>query len=281
MRWLHPCLRFRIVAWTLVLALCPLVTRASECEDWAARAGSAAGLPDGLLPAIARVESGGGGGRESGAWPWTLNEGGKSSYFDTKAEALTYLRAALDKGVTNIDVGCLQLNHRWHGAAFGTLEDMIDPEMNAKYAARFMVELHKRLGSWEDATRAYHSTNPARGNAYLDRVAAAQGTIGDPMMVADMEQPEAMMVVGLLQTTGRALFSMGGASLVSLADGEEQDTPESRSDVYASAALIASAGAIRFDAQVIKMRSRETIAPMPDRQWQQVQAFREDFALQP
>lgn len=158
---------------------------------------------------------------------------------------------------------------------------MIDPRMNAEYAARFMVELHKRLGSWDDATRAYHSSDPSRGTAYLERVSGVQATMGNPMMAQDTEQPEEMMVVGLLQTTGRALFSTGGARLVSVAYDEEQDTQESRADVYASAALIASAGAIQFDAQVIKMRSREAIAPMPDRQWQQVQAFREDFALQP
>lgn len=273
-------IRTAVSAIALLFALIPAPLRASECAQWAERAGAAAGLPAGLLSAIALVESGGGGaGRGSGAWPWTLNQGGQSFYFDTRDEALSHLRAALDSGVTNVDVGCLQLNHRWHATGFSSLEDMIDPKQNAEYAASFMVALHERLGTWEAATRAYHSSDPTRGAAYLRKVSGAQ-TGFDPMILAAEDPPDEMFLDGLLQSTGLALFSMGGdGSLVDVPQ-EEENMNEARLDAYASAAQIPSQGAIPFDRQEIKLRARDAVAPMADRRWQLVEAFRADLARQ-
>ena len=82
-----------------------------DCETLAIAAGRAEGLPEGLLPAIARVESGrgtGDGGRR--AWPWTLNEAGDGSFYAAKADAMARLTSVVDTGSTNIDVGCMQLN---------------------------------------------------------------------------------------------------------------------------------------------------------------------------
>lgn len=165
---------FRAVAFALALLL-PGLAAAQDCARLAAEAGAEAGLPDGLLPAISLVEAGRGNGKGGVApWPWTLNEGGKGMYFDTREEALAYLKEAVDRGVTNIDVGCMQLNWKWHSAGFETPEDMIDPARNTRYAARFMVELYNRLESWDVAASAYHSTDPDRGRRYLAKVQAAQ-----------------------------------------------------------------------------------------------------------
>lgn len=165
---------FRALTFALALLL-PGLAAAQDCARLAAEAGAEAGLPDGLLPAISLVEAGRGDGKGGVApWPWTLNEGGKGMYFDTREEALAYLKEAVDRGVTNIDVGCMQLNWKWHSAGFETPEDMIDPARNTRYAARFMVELYNRLESWDVAASAYHSTDPDRGRRYLAKVQAAQ-----------------------------------------------------------------------------------------------------------
>lgn len=144
---------------------------APSCADLAETAGAQVGAPEGVMAAISLVETGTGG----QAWPWTLNEGGKGMHFDTRDEALAYLRAAVDRGVTNIDVGCMQLNFRWHASGFVSLEDMIDPALNTRYAALFLNALHKRLGNWEDAVANYHSADATRGARYKDKVAQAMG----------------------------------------------------------------------------------------------------------
>lgn len=163
-------------------------------------------MPDGLMPAIALVESGTGG----APWPWTLNEGGKGMYFKTKAEALTYLKDAIARGVTNIDVGCMQLNYRWHQAGFASPEDMLDPTRNTTYAAVFLQELQKRLGSWQAATAHYHSTDADRGARYVEKVVAAGQSPAAPDRAPDPAlSTEDMGAKGpLLLASGRALIAI-------------------------------------------------------------------------
>lgn len=104
------------------------------------------------------------------AWPWTLNVQGQGYYFPTRAAALKKLREVLASGVRNVDIGCMQINYRWHGENFASIEEMMSPEANAEYAARFLTRLKDRHGSWEEATRNYHSADDDRGEAYLGRV---------------------------------------------------------------------------------------------------------------
>jgi hypothetical protein len=73
------------------------------------------------------------------------------------------------RGVTNIDVGCFQLNYRWHGAAFPSLEAMMEPEANALYAARLVQGLAGDSGDWVAAAGAYHSATPDLADRYLAR----------------------------------------------------------------------------------------------------------------
>jgi hypothetical protein len=167
-----------------------------DCETMAAEAGRRAGLPAGLLPAISRIEAGRGKGGERRAWPWTLNHAGKGLYFETRAEAMTYLREATVRGRTNIDVGCMQVNHYWHGANFASLDAMMNPETNIAYAVRFLKELHDRHGSWAAAVRHYHSPDPQRGERYLAAFSRAHD-----MILADP---------GKARTTSAALAAGGG-----------------------------------------------------------------------
>lgn len=148
---------------------------APDCEALAEAAGRRAGLPAGLLPAIARVESARRHAGEVRAWPWTLNEAGEGMYFETRQAALDHLRAARQRGVTNIDVGCMQINFHWHGARFTSLETMLDPDANTAYAAAFLRRLRARHGSWRAAAAAYHSTTPTYARRYLARLEGALG----------------------------------------------------------------------------------------------------------
>ena len=166
------------------------------CEYLAKDAEKYYGLPENILLSISRVESGykkvGGITR---AWPWTLNAGGDSAYFQTKEAALSSLKDRIKKGVTNIDVGCMQLNYRWHKKFFKSLSDMISPTKNVDYGAKFLKKLHKRHGSWEKAVKYYHSSKSKFNVKYYRKVRAVwkrennQSSL-EPKLVATVFKPE-------------------------------------------------------------------------------------------
>ena len=142
------------------------------CEAAIAAAATGTKIPANLTLSIARAESGrpDPATRRTRPWPWTINAGGVGSYYETKADAVAAVQAFRARGVTSLDVGCMQVNLRHHPAAFASLEEAFDPSANARYAARFLVDLHRQLGDWTRATAAYHSQTPDLGDAYVRRV---------------------------------------------------------------------------------------------------------------
>lgn len=129
--------------------------------------------------AITRVETGRGGASGLTPWPWAINMEGQGYWPDTQAEAVTLAQSALDEGRVNMDIGCFQLNIRWHAEEFASLEDMLDPRRNADHAARFLRALHDEAGTWVDAVAAYHSRSPDLAEAYVARVESvlAEGAV--------------------------------------------------------------------------------------------------------
>ncbi len=144
------------------------------CRDQAASAERGAAIPEGLLLAIGKRESGRYDTRAGGVlpWPWAVNREGEGRLFETREEAITYVVAALRAGATSIDVGCFQINLKYHPTAFASLDEAFDPAANAAYAARFMTELHDRTGNWETAIAYYHSADPLLGEPYRRAVLA-------------------------------------------------------------------------------------------------------------
>ena len=58
---------------------------------------------------------------------------------------------------------------------------------NTDYAARFLIELKERHGSWRDAIEHYHSGNSVRGKNYRDAVSKLQQKAykGETVTMAD------------------------------------------------------------------------------------------------
>ena len=141
------------------------------CEGAVAQARKSS-IPETLLPAIARVESG----RLDPAlgrvrpWPWTINVEGIGSYLDSKEQAIATVQALQAKGIRSIDVGCMQVNLFFHPAAFQDLDAAFDPSTNAAYAAGFLTALYGQTKNWNLATAAYHSQTQERGEDYQRRV---------------------------------------------------------------------------------------------------------------
>ena len=163
--------------WSCCLALCltsgPLhSTRdpAALCDDAARIAAQDSPVPLDVLLAITRVETGRGADGMLRPWPWTINQAGSGHWFDTMAEATAAAETALTSGTGNLDIGCFQVNHRWHAENFASLDAMFDPLTNARYAARFLSDLYAETGDWPAAIAAYHSRSEGAATRYLEKI---------------------------------------------------------------------------------------------------------------
>lgn len=127
------------------------------------------GIEKHLLSTIASVESGQWDHKREQfmAWPWTVNAQGKGYYLKTKEEAVAKVKELQAQGIESIDVGCMQINLKYHSDAFASLEDALDPQKNIEYGAKFLRKLYSSRGEdWNRAVMAYHSKDPVRGKKY-------------------------------------------------------------------------------------------------------------------
>jgi len=96
---------------------------ADLCRRAAVEAADRHGVPREIMLAITLTETR----RRGDPWPWTLNVEGRGHWFEARADALAHARGALAAGRRSVDVGCFQINTRWHGHNFASLEEMIAP----------------------------------------------------------------------------------------------------------------------------------------------------------
>ena len=169
-----------------LLALCLSVAAARAnpweelprlCEAAAARASASSGVPLSVLRAIALTETGRSRQGAFRPWPWTVNMEGAGKWFDSFEEARAYVAERHARGARSYDVGCFQINYRWHGQHFASLDQMFDPDANAAYAARFLSELYAELGDWSRAAGAYHSRTPYFAGKYRTRFDRIRGRL--------------------------------------------------------------------------------------------------------
>jgi hypothetical protein len=98
-----------------------------------------------------------------------VNYGGDGTWYNSATEARHAVATYQAGGGTNFDIGCFQINHRWHAGAFPDVAAMFDPTANALYAAQFLLGLFAETGSWPDAAAAYHSRTPEHADRYRAR----------------------------------------------------------------------------------------------------------------
>lgn len=153
----------------------------SACQNAARQAEKKFSIPTGLLQAISLVETGRHQKGKTTAWPWTVNVNGKGHYFKSRIEAEQFVSRKKRLGVSSIDIGCFQINTKWHGKAFETPLNMFEPSTSAAYAASFLSKLHSELGDWDAAVKSYHSRTTHKGAAYGLKIAAALETLGQPV----------------------------------------------------------------------------------------------------
>lgn len=145
---------------------------ADTCGNFTAYHERINGIPAHLLTAVARAESG----RydentgQTRAWPWTVTSPEGDVKYSTKWEAIDAVRELQKRGVTNVDVGCMQINLAHHPYAFRSLNIAFDPASNVAYAAHLLVGHYRGTGDWRSAVALYHSADPDLGGTYQAKV---------------------------------------------------------------------------------------------------------------
>lgn len=129
-------------------------------------------IPSDTLHSIALKESGKAHSKHKirVAWPWTVNVEGQGYYFNTKREAILFVKKQLVSGKESIDIGCMQINLKHHPDAFPNLDHAFDPQRNVAYGAQFLRSKYDQLGNWHKAIAHYHSATPDLGYKYKQDV---------------------------------------------------------------------------------------------------------------
>lgn len=145
---------------------------ATLCEEAAQIASHQSGVPLSILRAVTLAETGHTQANGAGfdAWPWAVMADLKGHWFPDQYTAIAFAEEQVAQGKTNVDIGCFQLNMRWHATAFESVTDMFSPQKNALYAARFLQDLYAETGDWRAAVGRYHSRNESRAEAYVRRL---------------------------------------------------------------------------------------------------------------
>lgn len=126
---------------------------AGSCEKEIAGAAKRYDVPLAVFYAVGLNETG----SRSGLQPYAMNIDGRASMNANLADGLAAFEAARRNGARLIDVGCMQINYKYHGAKFASVTEMFDPAHNIDYAARFLKELRAREGSWTLAVARYNA----------------------------------------------------------------------------------------------------------------------------
>lgn len=212
----------------VVLFFWPCLTLAASdpadiCDRAARRAAAETNVPLDVLRAVTRTETGRGQQNQMKPWPWTVNMEGRGVWFDTEDQARLYVFRHFRDGSRSFDIGCFQINYKWHGHAFSSIEEMFDPDANAAYAAGFLRELYAEKGDWTAAVGAYHSRTHEYAARYLDRYAEVYEALGPDTSASSLFRGgPAPLISGrsVQERTGSLVpRSEGGGSLFALGTG--------------------------------------------------------------
>jgi hypothetical protein len=155
------------------IASLPALAESNPCTASIQQAERSHRIPAGLLQAMALLESGVNG----QPYPWAINLGGRVVYAKSQDAAQKMLGERHANGRKNLYAGCLQLSVKYHRANFGSLSDMLTPQRNVSYAARYLAGHFEDYGDWPAAVRRYNGGNARQAAAYYCRVWRILGDI--------------------------------------------------------------------------------------------------------
>lgn len=135
------------------------------CEAEMIRAARENDIPLSVLYAVALTETG----QRGELKVYAMNIHGRPVFNATLEEALETFESARRGGQKLIDIGCMQVNHHFHGRNFVDVREMFEPHKNVDYAAQFLKRLYRQEGRWTEAVARYHAGpgNPAAQRRYV------------------------------------------------------------------------------------------------------------------
>ncbi|HEV7318590.1 MAG TPA: lytic transglycosylase domain-containing protein [Ensifer sp.] len=159
-------------ALALVTSTCSAFASADAgvCEREIISAAAKYNIPAGILYSVGLTETG----RKGSLQPYAMNIEGKAYFGSSEQDVLTQFGNARAQGAKLIDLGCMQINYYFHGEHFSSPQEMLDPQKNVEYAARFLANLHARHETWTMAVARYHAgpNNDPAQKKYVCRVIA-------------------------------------------------------------------------------------------------------------
>jgi hypothetical protein len=176
--------RFTLIFLVLSAPSLAAATTEMVCDTAARQVAQETNVPLSVLRSITRTETGRARGGQLQPWPWTVNMEGKGHWFETEDAARAYVFKEFRRGARSFDVGCFQINFKWHGENFRSIDQMFDPIENARYAARFLTRLHSETGDWSRAAGAFHSRTPKYAEKYrarFDNIRKSMADVPNPM----------------------------------------------------------------------------------------------------
>lgn len=155
---------------TLATSISDARANAGACEREILTAAAKYDIPAGILYSVGLTETG----RKGSLQPYALNIEGRALFARSRQEALDAFEKARAGGAKLIDLGCMQINHHFHGDRFASVGAMLDPHRNVDYAASFLAQLHARHETWTMAVARYHAgpNNDPAQKRYVCRVIA-------------------------------------------------------------------------------------------------------------
>ncbi|MEW9616622.1 transglycosylase SLT domain-containing protein [Shinella sp. S4-D37] len=156
------------------------------CEREILAAAAKYDIPAGILYSVGLTETG----RKGSLQPYAMNIEGKAFFGRDRRDALKAFEAARARGAKLIDLGCMQINHYFHGDQFSSPAEMFDPRRNVEYAASFLARLHARHETWTMAVARYHAgpNNDPAQKRYVCRVIANLVATGYGSWTANAKQ---------------------------------------------------------------------------------------------
>jgi soluble lytic murein transglycosylase-like protein len=154
------------------LALVSFISEAAAvpgaCEREIQAAAAKYGVPEGILYSVGLTETG----RKGSLSAFAMNVEGKAYFPSSRQDAMATFEGARREGRKLIDIGCMQINHHFHGENFASPAEMFDPRRNVEYAAKFLRNLHDRHETWTMAVARYHAgpNNDPAQKKYVCRV---------------------------------------------------------------------------------------------------------------
>lgn len=150
------------------ISISDAVAATGICEREISSAARKYRVPEGILYSVGLTETG----KRGSLQPWSLNIEGKAVFAGSADDAIVTFEQARREGASLIDLGCMQINHRYHGDQFSGVAEMLNPKKNVEYAAKFLAQLHAKHVTWTMAVARYHAgpNNDPAQKRYVCRV---------------------------------------------------------------------------------------------------------------